>query len=170
MHPSNCSPIYPSIHPSAILLRCLVCLICNSKSFHFLICKLCIMIVHTLKMCTSYYVHISWIFWIPFFWGVLNLDIFMSIMLRLCLVCVICDSNSFHSLIFKLCIIIVHTLKMSTSYFIFVHILLFEGCWIICKTDPSEIERTYNIRKIAESVKLSLFMRTNGKCNNSHAP
>ena len=33
------------------------------------------------------------------------------------------------------------------------------------KTDPSEIERTYNIRK-----QQSLFMRTNGKCNNSHAP
>ena len=33
------------------------------------------------------------------------------------------------------------------------------------KTDPSEIERTYNISK-----QQSLFMRTNGKCNNSHAP
>ena len=30
--------------------------------------------------------------------------------------------------------------------------------------DPSEIERTYKIRKTADSVLLSLFMRTNGKC------
>ena len=41
---------------------------------------------------------------------------------------------------------------------------------IIWKTDPSEIEITYNyIRKqCSDSVLLSLFMRTNGKCNNSH--
>ena len=30
--------------------------------------------------------------------------------------CVICYSNSFHSFIFKLCIMIVHTLKMYTFY------------------------------------------------------
>ena len=33
------------------------------------------------------------------------------------------------------------------------------------RTDPSEIERTYNIRK-----QQSLFMRADGKCNNSQAP
>ena len=38
-------------------------------------------------------------------------------MLRGCLVCVICNSNNFHSLIFKLCIMIVHTLNMCTCYF-----------------------------------------------------
>ena len=32
-----------------------------------------------------------------------------------------------------------------------------------------EIERTYTIKR-ADSVLLSLFMRTNGKCNNSHDP
>ena len=36
------------------------------------------------------------------------------------------------------------------------------------KTDPSEIETT--ISETADSVLLSLFMRINGKCNNSHAP
>ena len=36
---------------------------------------------------------------------------------------------------------------------------------------PSESEKTYNkYKKTADSVLLSLFMRTNGKCNNSHAP
>ena len=80
--------------------------------------KLCIMIVCILKMCTSYFVHISWIF--SHFWGVMNLDIFLSKMLRWCLGCIICNSNSLHSFIFKLCIMIDHTLKMCT--FQFVHI------------------------------------------------
>ena len=39
-------------------------------------------------------------------------------MLRGCLVCVICNSNSIHSFIFKLCIMIFHTLKMCTFYFV----------------------------------------------------
>ena len=38
------------------------------------------------------------------------------------------------------------------------------------KTEPSKIEKTYTIKKTADSVLLSLFMRPNGKCNNSHAP
>ena len=46
----------------------------------------------------------------------LNLDIFPSEMLRGCLVCVICNSNSIHSYIPKLCIMIVHTLKIYTSH------------------------------------------------------
>ena len=50
------------------------------------------MIVLILKMCNTYFVHISWIF--SHFWGVLNLDIFPSKMLRWCLVCVIFNSNS----------------------------------------------------------------------------
>ena len=37
------------------------------------------------------------------------------------------------------------------------------------KTDPSEIENL-QYKKTADSVILSLFVRTNGKCNNSHAP
>ena len=37
-------------------------------------------------------------------------------MLRGCLVYVICNSSSFHSFIFKLCIMIVHSLNMYTLY------------------------------------------------------
>ena len=33
-------------------------LFCNSNRFHSFIFKLCIMIVHTLKMCTQYFAHI----------------------------------------------------------------------------------------------------------------
>ena len=59
-------PLLPSIRPSvcpfirssATLLGCLVCVICNSNSFHSFVFKLCLMIVHTLKMCTSCFVHI----------------------------------------------------------------------------------------------------------------
>ena len=44
--------------PSVMLRGCLVCVICNSNSIHYFIFKLCRMIVHTLKMCCSYFVHI----------------------------------------------------------------------------------------------------------------
>ena len=44
----------PSVRLTATILGCLVCVICNSKN----IFKLCIMILQTLKMCTSYFVHI----------------------------------------------------------------------------------------------------------------
>ena len=159
-----------------MLRGCPVCVMCNSYSIHFCIFKLCIMIVHTLKMCTFYFVHIS--FFSNFLW-VLNLDIFSIInakgvpslcnlklqqcsilyiqtlyndcshiedvhllfcecflifltfltvvelrsffpseMLRGCLVCVICISESIHYFIFKLCMMIVHTLKMCTSHFV----------------------------------------------------
>ena len=37
-------------------------------------------------------------------------------MLRWCSICVICNSNSFHFFIFKLGIMIVHTLKMCISH------------------------------------------------------
>ena len=50
-----------------MLMGCLVCVICNSNNFHPFVFKLCIMIVYTLKMCTFYFVHISWIFF--HFWG-----------------------------------------------------------------------------------------------------
>ena len=48
----------------------------------------------------------------------LNLDFSRSKMLRLCLVCVTYNSNTFHSFRFKLCIMFVHTLKMCTFYFL----------------------------------------------------
>ena len=47
---------------SATLLGCLVCVIGNSKSIHFLVFKLCIMNVQISKICTSKCVHLSWIF------------------------------------------------------------------------------------------------------------
>ena len=97
-----------------MLRGCLVCVICNSNSIYSFTFKLCIMIVHTLKMCTSYFMHISWIFF--HFWGVLNLDCLTLEMLRWFLVCVICNTKSFHSLIFKLCIMVVHTLNMCLPY------------------------------------------------------
>ena len=49
------------------------------------------------------------------FLGLLNL-FFPSEMLKGCPVSVICNSSSFHSFIFKLCIMIVHTLNMYTLY------------------------------------------------------
>ena len=96
------------------LPKCLVSVIWNSKSIHSFLFKLCIMIVHTLKMCTSilctFYEYIFFIFW-----G-LGLGHVLLEMLRWFLVCVICNSSSFHSFIFKLCIMIEHV------HPIFVHI------------------------------------------------
>ena len=48
---------------------------------------------------------------------------FPSEMLRGCLVGVICNSSSFHSFIFKLCIMIVYTLNMYTL--IFAHLVIY---------------------------------------------
>ena len=57
------------------------------------------MIVHTLKMCTSYFMHIPcfFVFFLFFFWGggVLNLDIFSLEMLRWSLGCVILNPRVF---------------------------------------------------------------------------
>ena len=95
-----------------MLRWCLVCLICNSNSFHSLIFKLCSYIEHVYLLFCA---HLVIIF---LFLVLLNLDTFPSEMLRGCLVCVICISSSFHSFIFKLSIMIVHTLNMSTLYFV----------------------------------------------------
>ena len=38
--------------PSEMHIGCLVCVICNSKTLHFFLLMLCIVIVHILKMCT----------------------------------------------------------------------------------------------------------------------
>ena len=92
---------------------CQVCVICNSNSFHSFIFKLCIMIVHTLKMCTIFFVYISWLFFS--FLGVFNLDIFFSKMLRRCLVCVICTP--------KLTYLNIQTLHDDYTYIEHVHLL-----------------------------------------------
>ena len=47
-----------SVRP-AETLGCQICVIYNSKSFHSFLFKLCLMIVHILKMCTFYIVHVS---------------------------------------------------------------------------------------------------------------
>ena len=78
----------------------LVCVICNSKSFHSLIFKLCIMIVHTLTMCLSFLCEFD-----------KHFPIFRAVELRHFF-----HSNSFHSFIFKLYVMIVHTLNMYTLY------------------------------------------------------
>ena len=58
VRPFVCPSVRLSVRLSATLLGCIVCVICNSNSFHSFIFKLCLMIVHTLKMCTSYFVYI----------------------------------------------------------------------------------------------------------------
>ena len=49
----------PSVRPSATLYGYNVCVICNSECFHSFLFKLCLMIVHVLKMCTFYFAHVS---------------------------------------------------------------------------------------------------------------
>ena len=44
-----------SVRSSATLRGWLVCVICNSNSFHSSSLKLCSLMAHILKMCTSYY-------------------------------------------------------------------------------------------------------------------
>ena len=100
--------------PSTMLRGCLVCVICNSNSIHSFIFKLCTMIVHILKMCTSYFVHVLLVFFL-FLTGVEPRHFFH----RQCLggaKYVICNSNSIHSFIFKLCIMIVHTEDVHLLY------------------------------------------------------
>ena len=92
--------IHLSVRLSTTLFGCLICVICNSKSFHSILFKLCIMVVHILKMCTYYFVRISWIF--SQFLGMLNLDIFPSKKMHSWfLVCVICNSQQFSFLYFQ---------------------------------------------------------------------
>ena len=99
-----------------MLRGCLAFVICNSVSIHSLYSNLTQRLFTHWKCAPP----ILWTFhkFILIFWHVLNLDIFPPERLRGCLVCVICNSNSVHSFIFKLYIMIVHTLKMWTSYFV----------------------------------------------------
>ena len=43
-----------SVLPSTTLFGCLICVICNSKSFHSFLFKLCIMLVLILKICAHF--------------------------------------------------------------------------------------------------------------------
>ena len=70
------------------------------------------MIVHTLKMCTSYFVHIL------IFLGLLNLDIITSAPHLGCLHCVICNSNGYYSFLFKSCIPLPNKFLMLNLHFL----------------------------------------------------
>ena len=107
------------IFPSKMLRWCPVCVICSSNIFHFFTFKLCMMIVHTLIMCSVNFDH-TFDKYFLILRGVELRTFFPSKIIWGCLVCVNCNSSNFHSFIFKLCIMIIHTLKMFTS--IFVHI------------------------------------------------
>ena len=97
-----------------MLSGCLVCVICDTSSFHSSIFKtLYVMIALTLNMCAPYILCTF-----DNILGLLNLDIITftsSLECLHCFLCVICNSNRFHSFIFKLCILIVHTLKMCSD-------------------------------------------------------
>ena len=56
LRPSGRPSVCPSVRNT---LGYQVCVICNSKTFHSFLFKLCLMIIHILKMCTSYFVHVS---------------------------------------------------------------------------------------------------------------
>ena len=100
--------LHSSIRPSAIHLGCLLLHI-----FHLFIFNLYNDCSHIEDMHLLFYAHFMIFF---SFWGA-ELRLFPFKMIRWRLVCVICNSNSFHSAIFKLCIMIVHTLKLCTSLF-----------------------------------------------------
>ena len=91
--------------PSATLFGCLVCVICNSKSFHFFIFKLCIMIVHILiedvhQLFCAHFMNIFSILWDETYFRLKCLDGDWF---------VICNSTTVHYYIFKLFKTIVHT-------------------------------------------------------------
>ena len=81
-------------------LGCLVCVICRSEIFHSFILKHNIMIVHTLKMCTFYF----WCTFHEYFLILVGVELktFFPFKVLLMVMCVICNSDSFHFFIFKL--------------------------------------------------------------------
>ena len=88
--------------------ECLVCVICYSNSFHsfnFIFCKM-----------NSHIEDVHLLFFMIFL-GLLILDIVKSAPPLECLYCVICNSNSLYSFLFKPCIPLPGILKMCTFYF-----------------------------------------------------
>ena len=133
--------IHTSVCPSATLLGCLVCVISISKSFHSFLFKLCIMIFTYWKcappiLCTFH----EYLIILEGCWT----DIFLSKMLRWCLVCVICNSNSFNFFIFKLCIMIVHT-HIEDVHLSIVHIWLIFSCFDRCWSKTFSIRNSYAV-------------------------
>ena len=72
--------------------------------------------------------------------------------------CVICNSNRFHSFIFKLCIMIVNTLKMCTGNagpeqsFVLFHILVRQVHWVLMENRISLKPVLGGIRSVALSI------------------
>ena len=96
---------------------CLVC-VCNLQHQHFLF-----LYHQSLHNDCSYIEDVHPIICVHFMnfvfiFGVLNLDVFFCKMLRGCLVFVICNFKSSHSLIFKLCKMIIRTFKNTGFTFI----------------------------------------------------
>ena len=93
------------------------------------------------------------------FWGVLNLDIFSLEMLKWFLVCVIRNSKSFHSLIFKLCIMIVHTLNMCLRFLCKFdkHFLIFWAVELIHFFHPKYLEGVLFVQSLTQAVFFPLY-------------
>ena len=90
----------------------------------------------------------------PHFLRVVERHFFPSEMLKGSLVCVLCDSNSFHSFVFKLCIMIIHILKICTSQFVHVSYFSFLTGVLLCKK-----KSTFNFkdRYVLVFVKISYY-------------
>ena len=88
-------------------------------------------ILRYFKACVHLLYCAHFIIFFSFLTGVEHRHFSPSEMLSGCLVCVICNFNSIHSIIFKLCIMIVHTLKMCAFYIVRLFhcfFLIFDGC------------------------------------------
>ena len=101
----------------------LVCVICNSNSIHSQLQQYSFLYIHTLHDDFSHIedVHLPFCAHFIFFLifdGCWTWTFFHQKMLRGCLVFVICNSNSIQYFIFKLCLMVLHTLKMCTFYFV----------------------------------------------------
>ena len=112
-----------------MLRGCLVFVICNSYSIHSSIFILYLMIVHTLKMCTSFFVHISFF---SDFLRVFNLDIFSIINAKG--VPSLCNLK-----LQQYSILCIQTLNNDCSHIEDVH-LLFCACFIIFLTFLTGVE------------------------------
>ena len=110
------APLRQCVRLTTTLLVCLVCIICNYKSFHSFFLTLRNGCLHLEDTQVLFCAHLINVFFI--FTDVGLRHYFQSEVCRGCLFCVICNSVTLHSFFFKLCLIIVHTLKMCTFYFV----------------------------------------------------
>ena len=121
--PSICLALRLSIRPSTTFWY-LVCVICNSKSFHSFLFNLCIMIVLILKMCTSYIEHISQFFLT--FEGCWTKTFFHPKYIGVLSLCNLLLPTIFIPLYLNVrCIVIVRILKMCTSRLSYAHFMIF---------------------------------------------